>query len=51
MVDGQLVAAGIGCYVPFLKDPYGVASMVQPSCRLIFLSAIVLLAVTTGWAV
>jgi hypothetical protein len=30
MVDGQLVAAGIGCYVPFLKNPYGSANLIVP---------------------
>lgn len=31
MVDGQLVAAGIGCYVPFLKNPYAAAAAIAPA--------------------
>lgn len=38
MVDGQLVAAGIGCYVPFLKNPYGAAALLAPSKLLCFIS-------------
>ena len=44
MVDGQLVAAGIGCYVPFLKNPYGAATVVAPA------AAVSGLALLGAWA-
>lgn len=53
MVDGQLVAAGIGCYIPFLKSPYsGLPPVASPSTllfRSILLAAAVISVVVTSF--